>query len=93
MMMPPYYHPTYNSDVSSIDDSSSDDEIDNNNFVGHNYIPTDIISRCAYDYQDDIDRSNDYDSNMIQDNYNYSNNNTTFRPSKRANVHDCSATS
>jgi hypothetical protein len=30
---------------------------------------------------------------MIHDNNNYSNNNTTFRPSKRANVRDCSANS
>ncbi len=88
MMMPPYYHPTYNSDVSSINDSSSgnEEDVDNNNFVGQNYNPTGIRSRCDFEYIDLVARSNDYEPFMRHGNNNNPNNNTAFRLSKRANV-------
>ena len=86
-MMPPFYHPTYHSDVSSVDDPSSLSEEDEESFGDFTRDDRNLIdlrssdSNCYPDFQ-----NNDSSYRKI-----HNNNNSLYRPSKRANVDDVSS--
>jgi hypothetical protein len=85
MMMPPYYHPTYHSDVSSIDDSSSGEE----NSCDHEEVKRDVPNPIDLRIQ----HTSDYFYHNIENcvpviRQIRNNNNASSRPSKRANVGD-----
>jgi len=83
-MMPPYYHPTYHSDVSSVEDSSSDHEDVSNvqQFLGVEDNPSFRRSQRDSEYYHDVEN---YDPSSRQiSNYNKS----SSRPTKRPNIGD-----
>ncbi len=77
--MPPYYHPTYLSDHSSVEDPSSgeEDSYETEGVVRDDHCPTNIISRSVID---------NIDHNPLISHININNN--SLRPLFRANVGD-----
>jgi hypothetical protein len=80
-MMPPYYHPTYHSDVSSVDEYSSgeDSEDNSSNISRNNHSLIDLRSSTS-DYCYNVENFDPLSRQMR--NYN----NSSLHPSKRANI-------
>jgi hypothetical protein len=86
-MMPPYYHPTFNSDVGSVDDSSSfgeEEEECSKDCSSEDHHLIDLRSSASNCYSNF--HHHDSSSRQIRNK-----NNSPSRPSKRANVGDASS--